>query len=43
MRRGGGRADEERIYKVAFWNVAGLKNKDTEFWRGLGMGCNDIE
>jgi len=19
-----------------FWNVAGLKNKDREFWKGLG-------
>ena len=22
-------------YKVAFWNVAGLKNKDGDFWKGL--------
>jgi len=23
------------VYKIAFWNVAGLLNKDKEFWRGL--------
>ncbi|EFN79868.1 hypothetical protein EAI_05892 [Harpegnathos saltator] len=25
----------EEVYKVAFWNVAGLGNKDREFWEGL--------
>jgi len=24
-----------RIRKIAFWNVAGLRNKDKEFWKGL--------
>lgn len=27
---------KKRVYKVAFWNVVDLKNKDREFWRGLG-------
>ena len=22
-------------YKVVFWNVAGMRNKDEEFWKGL--------
>ena len=31
-----GREKEKRgIWKVAFWNVAGVKRKDDEFWRGL--------
>lgn len=29
----GGR--EEEVYRVAFWNVMGLLNKDREFWKGL--------
>lgn len=29
------------VYKVVFWNVAGLKNKDKEFWKGVGY--DDIE
>lgn len=24
-----------RVYKVGFWNVAGLENKDQEFWKKL--------
>lgn len=30
---GGGRRDEG--WKVVFWNVAGLGNKDRDFWKGL--------
>jgi len=38
-----GREEEEkegevkrgRVRKIAFWNVAGLGNKDREFWKGL--------
>lgn len=31
---------ERGYWKVAFWNVAGLGNKDQEFWEGLrGVGC----
>lgn len=30
-----GMKEEERIYKIAFWNVAGLRNKNVEFWKGL--------
>lgn len=26
---------EEKEWRVTFWNVAGLKNKDKKFWRGL--------
>lgn len=26
---------KKNIYKIAFWNVAGLGNKDKEFWQGL--------
>ena len=33
--RGRGDEVEEGRYKVAFWNVAGVKNKDVEFWKGL--------
>lgn len=25
-------------YKVDFWNVAGLENKNREFWEKLGSG-----
>lgn len=32
--KGREREKKER-YKIEFWNVAGLKNKDREFWRGL--------
>lgn len=31
-RREGGR-EKRGLFKVAFWNVAGLLNKDKEFWR----------
>ena len=31
-RRKGGRGSR---YNVAFWNVAGLRDKDGDFWRGL--------
>ncbi|CAK9799089.1 Transposon TX1 uncharacterized 149 kDa protein [Anthophora plagiata] len=27
--------DDRRRYKVAFWNVAGLKNKNRVFWEGI--------
>ena len=30
-----GRGGEASGYKVAFWNVAGLRSKDGEFWKGL--------
>lgn len=26
---------EEERFKIAFWNVAGLNNKDEEFWKEL--------
>lgn len=29
------RKEEERDVGIVFWNVAGLKNKDREFWKGL--------
>lgn len=25
----------ESVYKLGFWNVAGLRNKDKDFWEGL--------
>lgn len=28
--------ERERVYKVGFWNVAGLEKKDKEFWERLG-------
>lgn len=31
----GERKKEERIYKIVFWNVAILRNKDVDFWKGL--------
>lgn len=43
-KRGRGRGEEregeekrrgEGRYRVGFWNVAGLKNKDRDFWEGL--------
>jgi len=30
-----GGAEKEKGLKIAFWNVAGLKNKDREFWKNL--------
>jgi hypothetical protein len=41
--RGGNKRDskgrwdrkEEREWKIGFWNVVGLGNKDKEFWRNL--------
>lgn len=36
--RGGkekGRRKRSGIYKIAFWNVTGLGNKDRDFWKGL--------
>jgi len=30
-----GEVKTERLKKIAFWNVAGLGNKDREFWKGL--------
>lgn len=26
---------DEDEWKVIFWNVAGLRNKDRDFWKGL--------
>jgi hypothetical protein len=34
VNRGG--KEEGREWGVLFWNVAGLNNKDREFWRELG-------
>ncbi|KZC12508.1 hypothetical protein WN55_04270 [Dufourea novaeangliae] len=33
------REDVERksLCKITFWNEAGLKNKDKEFWKGLEL------
>lgn len=34
--RGEGAGKERRgMWKASFWNVAGLGNKDEEFWKGL--------
>jgi len=36
---GGKRSEDEEQgegWRVAFWNVAGVKNKDSDFWRRLG-------
>lgn len=30
-----GREEQEEIWKVAFWNVAGVGNKDREFWQRI--------
>lgn len=30
-----GKEDERKEWKIGFWNVAGLKNKDKDFWKGL--------
>lgn len=30
-----GEEGEEGMFKIAFWNVAGLSNKDRDFWKGL--------
>lgn len=27
--------EEEKGWKIGFWNVAGLRNKDEDFWAGL--------
>ncbi|EZA51537.1 hypothetical protein X777_09784 [Ooceraea biroi] len=38
LKDAGGRQREkgkENVYKIAFWNVAGLMNKDEEFWKKL--------
>ena len=34
MRAVQGEGENERV-KIAFWNVAGLGNKDREFWKGI--------
>lgn len=36
-RKGGerGRDEQEEIWKVAFWNVVGVGNKDREFWQRI--------
>ena len=33
--KGGRRNIDLERYKVAFWNVAGVRGKDGEFWKGL--------
>jgi len=33
--RDGGGEKERRTWKIVFWNVAGLRNKDKDFWKGL--------
>ncbi|CAG5096829.1 Protein of unknown function [Cotesia congregata] len=38
MKKKGGRkvkAEDRRVYKVGFWNVVGIKNKDEDFWKRL--------
>lgn len=34
-RGGGGGGEEEKGWRIGFWNVAGLRNKDEDFWAGL--------
>jgi len=34
-KRGIEKKENEGYIKVAFWNVAGLGNKDKQFWKGL--------
>lgn len=34
----GGGERRKRDVGIVFWNVAGLKNKDGEFWKGLENG-----
>lgn len=31
----GWRREKRKGYEIGFWNVAGLENKDREFWEGL--------
>jgi len=31
----GERKGKREVYKVGFWNVAGLENKDRDFWERL--------
>lgn len=31
----GERKKEKREYRIVFWNVAGLNNKDRDFWKEL--------
>lgn len=33
-RKGKGKA-EKRTWSITFWDVAGMQNKDIEFWKGL--------
>jgi len=37
QRRSGrkGEGEGKEVVKVGFWNVAGIGNKDREFWRGI--------
>jgi len=35
VEEGGRDGEKEGIWKIAFWNVAGLSNKDKDFWRGI--------
>lgn len=28
--------EEKETWRIAFWNVAGLGDKDKDFWRKLG-------
>lgn len=34
-KEGGGMGEGRGVWKVAFWNVARMGNKDKDFWRGL--------
>lgn len=34
-REGWNKRGEIGTLKIAFWNVAGLRNKDEDFWKGL--------
>lgn len=29
------KGNKKKIFKITFWDVAGLKNKDRKFWEGL--------
>lgn len=32
---GRGREGDGKGWRIGFWNVAGLRNKDRDFWKGL--------
>lgn len=35
MVKNGKKMKNEEKYRIDFWNVAGLENKDREFWKSL--------